>query len=156
MGSEYGRVAQRAADNDLLVTTNDAQRVPATEQQPAGLAHGLQEGDIVIRVAVAGDETKAAAFTKSKDAPQASTPGQTVVYSAAGAGVSIVGDGAGKVAIYNGTQDMFNVITMLLDALVGMQTAGSPANHIVAPTSLTQFEAVRAAWGQLMERGTSG
>ena len=127
-------------DKVVSLETNDNQRILTEEHQPAGVRHGHEVDDTGVRVIVDKDEDKAIGMLTSADVPTVSA-GDTALYAT----------GAGKVIIQNKVETMQKLIELLIDAIIDLHTAGSPANHIVAPNSKTILESLKARFNKLLK-----
>lgn len=141
--SEYGKLTDHDVNAQIgSMTTADAQRIQVAEHQPPGLRVGLIEGDIVIRIPVSNDQTLAA-FFPTDSTPPAVEKGEVLLYSRQAGKVRIQADTTGKVVISNGIENLEQIISDLIDQIKGLQTAGSPANHVVNPTSQVSLDALK-------------
>ena len=67
-----------------------------------------------------------------------------------GAEVSISASGLLRIASRQET--LRAVIEEIVDGVVGMQTVGSPPQHVVSPATITKLEAAKAKLAQVMEK----
>jgi hypothetical protein len=57
----------------------------------------------------------------------------------------------GKIAVANQSENLYIWLQDFMDELVGLQTAGSPTNHTVNPTSIAALEALRIRLDMIMK-----
>jgi hypothetical protein len=56
-----------------------------------------------------------------------------------------------KASIKNNSKSLFTILDTHLQNLIGMKTAGSPAQHVVSPDDITKFQKDKTDLGQLLE-----
>jgi len=82
--------------------------------------------------------------------------GDTMVYSTDSDGAkqgTLIIRNDGKFSLSNLLQDQHTLINKLFDEIVSIKTTGSPTNHILDPSSIVAFEALRIEYNQLWEAG---
>jgi hypothetical protein len=65
--------------------------------------------------------------------------------------VVTVNAGSKKVRVKNDNQNLATLIGELMDDILALQTAGSPAAHVLAPASTSQFNALKTKFDSLLE-----
>lgn len=82
------------------------------------------------------------------------TAGQTKIYSTDATGTTkkaeILLDTNGKVKLFNSDESLKGLIYDLIAEIVALKTFGTPANHTVDPSSVTNLNAIKTRFGNLL------
>jgi hypothetical protein len=65
--------------------------------------------------------------------------------------VVTVNAGSRKVRVKNDNKNLATLIDELMDDILALQTAGSPAEHVLAPESTSKFNALKTKFDSLLE-----
>jgi len=82
-------------------------------------------------------------------------PGELRIYSTSADGDQLQADirlqPNGKIVVANQIEDLAELVSDLLDELIGLSTTGSPTTHVLSPAVIANLTAIKLRFEQLLE-----
>lgn len=134
---------------------SEVQFVTETEfYQLPGIASGPTKGDRLTIIQLEGGYEVAVASHNYRIGVSIQ-PGQVKIFSTDASGqikqAEIFLDNDGKIKISNSSESIKDVLFDLIDKLIALKTFGSPANHTVDPSSVTDLTAIKTRLGSILK-----
>jgi hypothetical protein len=151
--SKVAKLGKAEGDSVVATTAGDADCAYDAEVYAAhGIVSRPSKKTKGIRIRIGSLSIIIAAYTYGIDPPE--NPGATKLYSTDADGaekaVALL-DSDGKIGAKNASEDLCGLIDDLITEIKSIQTFGSPTNHALMPTNITNLSTIATRFKSLLK-----